>query len=73
MPPAIFVAVPELTQLPATTHTFSPGLLSALVNSGVVPRLVGLPQPVSQQRHQVSSDVEVTDTSFCDYEIRDVG
>lgn len=70
MPPAMFVAVPEITPLPPTTQMYSPGLVSALVNSSVVPRLLGLSEPQSQLLNHVSND---TDTSLCDYMQHDVG
>ncbi|KAI0230485.1 hypothetical protein LSAT2_019172 [Lamellibrachia satsuma] len=70
MPPAMFVAFPEITPLPPTTQMYSPGLVSALVNSSVVPRLLGLSEPQSQLLNHVSND---TDTSLCDYMQHDVG
>ena len=64
MPPTMFVAVPDITPLPPTTQVYGAGLASALVNSSVVPRLLGQCQPRSRWPCHLSND---TDTSLNDY------
>ena len=64
MPPTMFVAVPDITPLPPTTQVYGAGLASALVNSSVVPRLLGQCQPLSRWPGHLSND---TDTSLNDY------